>query len=64
MFGGCILLSDINGLKNWKVSKSNNFKGMFNECFALSDINVLKNWNLSNSFISGNMFNGFSQSLS
>ena len=51
-----ILLSDINPLKNWNVSKGISFDSMFRECSILSDIKALEKWDVSNCENFSNMF--------
>ena len=53
-----ILLSDINPLKNWDVSKGINFDSMFRNCKSLSNINALENWDISKCENFSNMFCG------
>ena len=43
MFYGCSSLSDIKSLKNWNVTNSNNFKGMYSKCSSLSEVKASKN---------------------
>jgi len=42
------MLSDINPLKNWNVSKGISFESMFRGNANLSDIKALENWDVSN----------------
>ena len=42
MFSGCSLLTDINPLQNFNVSKCNHFNEMFSGCSSLSDKKVLE----------------------
>jgi len=50
------MLSDINPLKNWNVSKGISFESMFNKYRNLSDIKALENWDVSNCENFSNMF--------
>ena len=48
MFNGCSSLTDIAPLRNWNVSKGEDFEFMFGNCLLLSNIEPLQNWNISN----------------
>jgi surface protein len=48
MFGSCIYLQNIDGLRNWDVSNGKDFSFMFSYCEKLKNIDGLRNWNVSN----------------
>ena len=63
MFNNCSLLSDIELLGNWNVSKGTDFSNMFNNCINLKYIEEIEKWNVLRGENFTNMFNNC-QSLS
>ena len=47
MFYGCNGLRDIGPLKNWNISKGENFSWMLRSCNSIEDRTAIIGWNLS-----------------
>ena len=47
MFFGCNSITDISPLKNWNVSKGEDFEGILGNCYSIIDRTQIISWRFS-----------------